>query len=141
MISVEPEIIKCGIANSIGVLVLPKRFASPGDGAAALIHCPRHTAITLIVKGAVVSPAGFLLWRVEADISYVHSWSHGHSEGLNSAIQVLVIQGVFIVPDTGRRVSDPIPEKPDTVISRIGLEPVADRCACPGHDGGLRSHR
>ena len=121
MIGVEPEIIKRGIANSVGVLVLRERFAGPGDGAAALIHCPRHTAVTLVVKGAVVSPAGFLRWRVEADISYVHSRSHRHAEGLNSAIQVLVVERVLVVPNTGRRVGHFVTHKPDAVVSRVGL--------------------
>ena len=122
MIGVEPEIIKCGIANSIGVLVLRERFAGPGDGAAALIHCPRHTAVTLVVKGAIVSPAGLLRWRVEADISYVHSWCHRHSEGLNSAIQVLIVEGVLIVPNASGWIRHFVTHKPDAVVARVGLE-------------------
>ena len=139
LIGVKPEIIKCGIANSIGVLVLRERFAGPGDGAAALIQCPRRAAVTLVVKGAVVSPAGFLRWRVEADISYVYSRSHRHAEGLNSAIQVLVVERVIVVPNTGRRIGHFITHKPDAIVSRVGLD-LIDRGARdrPSRDG--RSH-
>jgi hypothetical protein len=139
LIGVEPEIIKCGIANSIGVLVLRQRFAGPGDGAAALIYCPRHTAVTLVVKGAIVSPAGLLRWRVEADISYVHSWSHRHSEGLNSAIQVLVVERVLVVPNSNSWIGHFVTHKPDAIVSRVGLD-LIDRGARdrPSRDG--RSH-
>ena len=142
MIGVEPEIIKRGIANSVGVLVLRERFAGPGDGAAALIHCPRHTAVTLIVKRAIVGPGRLLRWRVEADISYVHSRSHRHAEGLNSAIQVLVVERVLVVPNTGRRVGHFVTHKPDAIVSRVGLDLIdrgsGDR---PSSDGRSHPHR
>ena len=141
LIGVEAEIIQCGIANSIGVLVLRKRFAGPGDRAAALIHCPRHTAVTLVVKGAVVSPAGFLRWRVEADISYVHSGSHRHAEGLNSAVQVLVVERVLVVPNTGRRIGHFITHKPDAIVTRVGLDLIHGGSRDPpSRDGGSHPH-
>ena len=138
MIGVEPEIIKCGIANSIGVLILRERFAGPGDGAAALIHRPRHTAVTLVVKGAVVSPAGFLRWRVEADITYVHSRSHRHSEGLNSAIQVLVVERVLVVPNSSGWIGHFVTHEPDAVVAWIGLE-LCNRRVWPRFNGRLHS--
>lgn len=141
LIGVEAEIIQCGIANSIGVLVLRKRFAGPGDRAAALIDCPRHTAVALVVKGAVVSPAGFLRWRVEADISYVHSRSHRHAEGLNSAVQVLVVERVLVVPNTGRRIGHFITHKPDAIVTRVGLDLIYRGSRdSPSRDGGSHPH-
>jgi len=75
---------------------------------------------------------------VKSYITYVDSGRQRHAKGLNAAIEVLVIQSVFIVPDTGRRISDPIPEKPDTVISRIRFE-LCNRCVWPGLNGRLHS--
>jgi len=63
-----------------------------------------------------------------------------HLERLNGAIQVLVVDGVLIMVESVARPRHFIANQENTVVARIGLEPVADRCACPSHDGGLRSH-
>ena len=96
-------------------------------------------AVTLVVKGAVVSPTRFLRRRMKSDVRDVHPGSKRHAERLDGAIEVLVVERVFIVPDASTGVRDFVAHEPDAVVARIGLEPVADRCACPGHDGGLHA--
>ena len=139
MIGVEPEIIKRGIANSIGVLVLRERFAGPGDGAAALIHCPRHTAVALIIKCAIIGPTGFLRRRMKSDVTDVSTWPQRHTKRLDSSVQVLVIQGILIVPDARSWIGHLVTHKPDAIVSRVGLD-LIDRGARdrPSRDG--RSH-
>jgi hypothetical protein len=59
---------------------------------------------------------------------------------LNGAIEVLVIERVFIVPDASRWVGYLITHEPDTVGSGSGLDRIAHRRASPSFNGGLLSH-
>ena len=100
MIGVEPEIVQRAVANRVRVLIRRKSFRAPGNrGWVGGISIPWDAAIALIIQRTIVCPAG-LLWRsVKSDVTDVDSGSQGHAEGLNRPIQVLVIEGVFIVPD------------------------------------------
>jgi hypothetical protein len=100
LIGIEPEIIQRAKANRVRILILRKSFRVPSDSASVLHNIPRCAAITLIVERAVVCPAGFLTWGVKPDVRDVYSWSERHAEGLDRAVKVLVVQRVFIVPDT-----------------------------------------
>jgi hypothetical protein len=80
-------------------LILRKRFRVPGDKACVLRNIPRCAAITLIVKRAVICPAGFLTRGVKPDVRDVYSGCERHAEGLDPAVEVLVVQRVFIVPN------------------------------------------
>jgi hypothetical protein len=91
LIGVKPEIIKRAPPNRICVLILRKCFTVPSYGIGRLSHSPGSTAVTLIVKRAVICPAGLLRRRVKADIANVHSRSQRHTERLNPPIQILVI--------------------------------------------------
>ena len=123
MISIKPEVVQRAVANRIRILILRKRLAVPSNCSASLSNIPRLTAVALIVERAVVCPAGFLRRRVKADITDVDAVANRDSKGLDSSIEVLVIQGVVIMPNTGRRVSDLVTQEPNTVITGIGLEP------------------
>jgi hypothetical protein len=98
LIGVEPEIIKCAPANRIRVLVLRKRLTAPSYGTTRG-DTPRLAAVTLVVKGAVVCPAGFLRRRMKSDIAYGDTGLNRHAEGLDRSIEVLVIQRILVVPD------------------------------------------
>ena len=100
MIGIEPEIIQGAEANRVGVLILRKSFRVPSDRASILHNSPRSAAITLIVERAVVCPAGFLTRGVKPDVRDVYSGCERHAEGLDRAVEVLVVQRVFIVPNT-----------------------------------------
>src|SRR4029077_18966708 len=83
---------------------------------------PWSAAITLIIQCAVICPPRFL-WRcVEADVTDVGSSAQWHAEGLDSAIQVLVVQRVLIVPDPGTWVGDSVTNKRDTIVSWVRLD-------------------
>src|SRR6476661_7118049 len=76
---------------------------------------------------------------VKADVRDVYSGSNRHAERLDRAIEVLVIECVFIVPDASTRVGDFVAHEPDTVGSSCGLDLVYYR-AGPSHDRRLLSH-
>jgi len=140
LIGVKTEIVECSPANCVGVLVLCKRFCVPGYRTRRLSNSPWRAAIALVVERPVVWPARFLRRRVKADIADVHSGDQGHTERLDGAVEVLVIQGVFVVPDTGTWVSHFVTHKPNPVVAWIGFG-LADRRASPSHDGGLHLYR
>jgi hypothetical protein len=106
LIGVEPEIVQCAPADRIGVLVLRKCLAVPGYRTTGLSHSPRHAAVALVVRRAVICPARFLTRRVKADVANINSWGKGHTEGLNAPVEVLVIQSILIVPDSSRRIGN-----------------------------------
>ena len=122
MIGIKPEVIQCPKADCIGIGVLRKRFAVPGYRIRRLSYSPGRAAETQVHECAVVCPAGFLRRRVKADVTYVNSRRQRHAKGLNSAIQVLVIQGIFIMPDSWTWVSHFITHEPDAIVPRIRLD-------------------
>lgn len=67
------------------------------------------------------------------------SWENDF-EGLDTAIQVLVVDGVLIVPHAVGRACHFITDEENAVVTRIRLILVHCR-ACPGDDGGLCSRR
>ena len=139
MIGVEPEIIQRAVANRVGVLILRKRFRVPGDRACVLGNIPRSAAISQVIKRAIICPAGMLDRRVKADVGDVYSGCEGHAERLDRAIEVLVVESVFVVPDASGGVRDFVTHEPDTIVSRVRLLPVY-RGAGPGHDRWLLAH-
>lgn len=62
-----------------------------------------------------------------------------NSKGLNTAIQVLVIDGVLVVPEARSWPCYFVTNEEDPIISRIGLDLGHSR-ASPGVDGRLLSH-
>ena len=98
MIGVEPEIIQRAPANRICGLVLRKGFAVPRYRT-GLSDLPRRAAIALAPWDVVVCPAGLLTRGVKPDVRDVYSGPERHAKGLNAAIQVLVIERIFIVPN------------------------------------------
>ena len=72
----------------------------------------------------------------------VHSlWEKGPNDfkRLDGPIQVLVIDGVLIMPQSRRRTRDLVSNEEDPIVTGIRFSLVYCR-ACPGHDAGLHSH-
>src|SRR5262249_374658 len=140
LIGVKTEVVKGTPANCVGVLILCKRFRVPGHGTRRLSNSPWRTAVSLIVECAVVRPAGFLRRCMKVDVTDVSPRSQRHAERLNSAVEVLVIQGVFVMPHSGTWVGHFVAHKPNPVVAGIGFD-LADCRAGPGHDGWLHLDR
>ena len=124
MVGIEPEIIQGAPANRICVLILRKRFTVPRDRPTCLSDSPGLTAVTLVVKRAIVCPTGFLKRSVKGRITDVNSRRHRYAERLNTAIEVLVIERVLIMPDALAWISYFVTHEPDAVIPRIRLNLV-----------------
>ena len=115
-------------------MILRKCFTVPSYGIGRLSNSPGSTAVTLIVKRAVIWPAGLLRRRMKTDVSDVDTWPQWHTKRLDSSVQVLVIQGILIVPDSGSWIGHFVSYEPEAVIARIRFELVQCR-ACPCHEG------
>jgi len=142
LIGVKPEVIQCAPANRVRVLVLCKRFRVPSNGIGRLSNSPGHAAVTQAVKRAIVCPAGVLRRSVKPDVTYVDPGAQRHTEGLNSAVEVHVKQGILIVPYTRRRVGYFVAHQPHAIVTRIGLNLIdCGVCSCPRLDSRLHSDR
>ena len=75
----------------------------------------------------------------ESRFGDVYSWCEGHAERLDSAIEVLVIERVFVVPDASGGVRYFVTHEPDTVVEVIGFELVYRRTS-PSRDRRMLSH-
>ena len=69
--------------------------------------------------------------EMKSDVTYVDSGPDWHAEGLNRAIEVLVVNGVLIVPYTGGWVGYFINNKGTTIDVGLRLDRHAG-CASPG---------
>ena len=77
---------------------------------------------------------------MEPDATNVRS-AYWHTEGLNGAIQVHVIERILIVPDPRRRVRHFIAHKPNPIVTWIGLDLVYYCTGSrPSDDGRLHTH-
>ena len=78
---------------------------------------------------------------MKIDVADGNSGSQRHAERLNRAIKILVIERVFIVPDSRRRVGHFEPHEPNSIVTRIWFDLAHRRGRrCPGLDGGFHSH-
>jgi hypothetical protein len=78
---------------------------------------------------------------MESDVTQIRrkKWKNNF-EGLDGAVEVLVIDGVLIVPDPGIWSGHLVTNEENAVISWIRFTLVYN-CASPSHDGRLLSHR
>jgi hypothetical protein len=76
---------------------------------------------------------------VKADVADIDPRPQRHTERLNAAVEVLVINSVFIVPHSRARVSHFVTHKPNSVVAGIGFELAGGRTS-PGHDCRLHLH-
>ena len=78
---------------------------------------------------------------MESDVTQIRrkKWKNNF-EGLNGAVEVLVIDGVLIVPDPGIWSGHLVTNEENAVITWIRFTLVYS-CTGPSHDGRLLSHR
>ncbi len=71
---------------------------------------------------------------MKSDVGDVSTWPQWHTKRLDSSVEVLVIQGILVVPDSLTGIGHFVSHKPEAVIARIGFDLV--QChACPCHEG------
>jgi hypothetical protein len=119
---------------------LCKRLAVPSGRGETLGEEPGITAISSVSLGAIVCKSRMLWRRVESDVTQSRLKKRiNNFEGLNGAVEVLVIDSVFIVPHSGSWSCDLVTNEENAVISWIRFSLVYNS-AGPGHDGRLLPH-
>jgi hypothetical protein len=129
LVGVKPEVIKSAEANRVRVLISRKGLRAPGDRAGVLGNVPRCAAITGVSDRAIVREAWMLRRRVKSDVSDNDSSSYRHAERLNSTIEVLIIDRVFIMPDACIRTCHFVTDEENAVASRRRPRSWLDRIA------------
>src|SRR5260370_16051514 len=137
-VGIETEIIESAPADGICVWVLRKRLAAPSQRAARYHRCPGSAAVSRVSHGSIVCPSRFLGRRMKPYIS--DAASRRHSKRLNRAIQVLVIDRVFVMPNSSGWVCHFIANECKAIVSRIGLD-LIDGCSGPGKNRRVLLHR
>src|SRR5205823_14990886 len=129
-------------ANRIGVLVFRKGLAVPSGRGETRSEDPGVTAVSSVSLGAIVCKSRMLWRRVEPNVIQYYRREKGvnHFEGLDGAVEVLVIDGVFLVVLAGIWSCHLVTNKENAVVSRIRFTLVYD-CSGPSHNSRLRSHR
>ena len=104
------------------------------------MKAPRGAAVTLVHECAIVCPAGFLGRRVKSNVANVDTRPDPYQEALNAVVEVLVVDGVLIVPHAVVWSRHLAADKENSIVSRIRLV-LSHRCArsCPSHEGRLHS--
>ena len=76
---------------------------------------------------------------MKSDITHAYSSPQRHTEGLNRAVQVLVINRVLVMPDSSGGICDLVANESNAIdfTSRLDL---IDRRSSPSHDGRLLLH-
>ena len=104
MIGIEPEIVQCAEANGVCVGILGKGLTVPGHCARHLVWSPWIVAESCIADGSVVRETRMVGRSMKSDVTNVDSGRERHAEVLNRAIEILVVNGVLVMPHAGRRI-------------------------------------
>jgi hypothetical protein len=122
LIGIEPEIVQCAEANGVCVGVLGKALTVPGHCARHLVWNPRIVAESCIADGSVVRETRMVRRGMKSDVTYVDSGPDRHAEGLHRAIEVLVVNGVLVMPHAGGWVRYFINDERTTIDTGLRLD-------------------
>jgi len=141
LVSVKSEIIQRAEADRICVRILSKGLRAPADVAEVVNSIPWCAAIPSVSYGTIVWPTWMLRWCVESDIAYGgrRICSGIKLKGSNSGFEVLVINGILIVPNADIWSCHLITNPENAVVSGIGFDPNY-RSSAPSHNRRLLSH-
>ena len=64
-------------------------------------------------------------WGMKPDVTYVDSGAERHAERLNRAIEVLVVNGVLVMPHAGRWIRYLINDERTTIDTGLRLDRYA----------------
>ena len=125
MIGIEPEIVQCAEANGVCVRILGKGLTVPGQCARHLIWGPWSVAESCIADGSVIRETRMVRRGMKSDVTNVDSLPERHAEGLNRAIEVLVVKGVLVMPHARRWVRYFINNERATIDTGLRLDRYA----------------
>ena len=133
LVGIETEVIQSAPANRIRVLVLGKGLRVPAQSARSLVRSPGRVAKSRVSLCSVVWKSRMIRRSVKPKVAHRDPASQRNTEGLNRAIEILVIDGVFIMPDSRGRVGHLVANHSDSIEAGSRLEGI-DARSRPGID-------
>ena len=121
VIGIEPEIVQRAEANGVRIRILGKGLGVPSHA----------LGIWFGIQGSLLNPVlptvpslGIRMIRrgMKSDVTDVDSGPERDAEGLNRAIEILVVNGVFVMPHAGGWVRYFINDERTTIDSRLRLD-------------------
>jgi hypothetical protein len=103
-IRVEPDVVQCTPTDGVRVLVLSEGLAAEHYSGIIKISCPWCAAIAGVVRRTVERISRLLRRSMKGHIAERDSGPSRQDERLNTAIEVLVVQSILIMPNTLRGV-------------------------------------
>src|ERR1043165_4585421 len=103
MVGIESKVIERAPANGVRVLVLGEGLRTPAYGADCLVRGPGSVAESRVPLGSIIGESGMIKRSVKANAGERDRASQGNGEGLDRAVEVLVIDRVLVMPDPGNR--------------------------------------
>ena len=125
MIGIEPEIVQRAEANGVCVRILGKGFAVPDQCARHLIWSPWCVAESRIADRSVIRKTRMVRRGMKSDVTYADSLPDRHAEGLNRPIEVLVVNGVLVMPHAGRWIRYFVNNEGTTIDTGLRLDGYA----------------
>ena len=122
MIGIEPEIVHCAEANGVCVRILGKSLAGPGHCSGDLVWNPWSVAKSCIADGSIVRKTWMIRRGMKSHVTYVNSCPERHAERLNRAIEILVVNGILIMPHAGRWIRYFINNERSTIDTGLRLD-------------------
>ena len=138
-VGIESEIIQGSPTNGVRVLVLREGLRTPAQVAGGLICRPDRVAKSRVPLGSVLSKSRMIERGVKPQAAHRYSASERNANGLDSAIQILVVESVFIMPNAGRWIRHFVGDERASVASRHGLDHAKGRSS-PGINGRSHAH-
>ena len=108
--------------NRVRVLVLRKGLRAPAQSVGGLIRGPGSVAKSRVSHGSIVWKSRMIRRSVKPKIAHRDSGSQRHTEGLDRAIKILIVDGVFIMPNAGGWVRHLVDNEGTAIDSRLGLD-------------------
>ena len=100
-----------------------------GNGLAVPGHCARHlvwspwiVAESCIADGSVVRETRMVGRSMKSDVTNVDSGRERHAEVLNRAIEILVMNGVLVMPHAGRWICYFVNDERTTIDTGLRLD-------------------
>src|SRR5204863_4868434 len=101
---------------------------------------PGGVAKSRAAHGSVIRISGMIRRSVKAEIVQRDRTSERDAEGLDRAIEILVIERIFIMPDARGWIGDLVGNVGPAIHARLGFDRIDGRSG-PGMNGAEHAHR
>src|ERR1044071_4576725 len=138
-VGIKTEVVGSSPADCVGVFVLSDGLGTPAQVAGSLVQSPLRVAISRVSLGRVVGKASRITGGVKLEIAYRGSAAQRDRERLDRAIEILVIDRVFVMPYTADGTDNLVGDKSAPIHAGLWFDGL-NGGAGPGGNGRHRGH-